>query len=62
MKLSEATRQLMDEKKWNADKLAAKAGLARSTVFNLLAGKDVDLPTIRKLKRAGVKHPLIEAA
>lgn len=62
MKLSEAIRNLMDERGWNADRLAEKAKIARSTVFNVLADHDVDLATVRKLKRVGVKHPLVEAA
>lgn len=61
MKLSEATRQLMALKKWNADKLAEEAGLARSTVFNVLADNDVDLSTLRKLKAVRVRHPLVDA-
>ena len=62
MKLSDATRLLMDRKKWNADRLAKEAGLARSTVFNILANNEVDLATVRKLKKLGVKHPLVQAA
>lgn len=62
MKLSEATRQLMEEKQWNADRLAKKAELARSTVFNVLADRDVDLSTLRKLKAVNVRHPLVDAA
>lgn len=62
MKLSEATRALMKKKRWKAHDLAAEAGLARSTVFNILADHDVDLETARKLKSVGVKHPLVKAA
>lgn len=62
MKLSEATRALMQRKKWNADRLAREANLARSTVFNVLLDKDVDLVTLRKLKAVKVKHPLVAAA
>ena len=62
MKLSEATRQLMAQRKWNADRLAEEADLARSTVFNVLADRDVDLTTLRKLRAVRVRHPLVDAA
>lgn len=52
----------MQRKKWNADRLAREANLARSTVFNVLLDKDVDLVTLRKLKAVKVKHPLVAAA
>lgn len=51
----------MTQKKWNADQLAERADLARSTVFNVLADREVDLSTLRKLKAVKVRHPLVDA-
>jgi predicted transcriptional regulator len=62
MKLSQAMRARMDETGWSADDVAARSSLARSTVFKLL--KDADdtrTSTLRKLKKIGVRHPLLEA-
>lgn len=57
-KLSDAVRETMARKGWNADRLAEEAGLARSTVFNVLADKEVDLTTLRKLDAVGVAVPV----
>lgn len=57
-RLSDAVRETMDENEWNADQLAEEAGLARSTVFNVLADKEVDLSTLRKLQAVGVAIPM----
>lgn len=56
-RLSDAVRETMARKGWNADRLAEEAGLARSTVFNVLADKEVDLSTVRKLSAVGVAIP-----
>jgi predicted transcriptional regulator len=62
-KLSTAVREAMEANGLNADGLAARAKLARSTVFKLLDDfDDVRVSTLRKLKKIGVKHPLVEAA
>lgn len=61
--ISQALRETMKEKKLTADDIAARVKLARSTVFKLLEGaEDVRVSTLRKLKKIGVKHPLVEAA
>jgi transcriptional regulator with XRE-family HTH domain len=43
-------------------KLAAKVGLSRSSFTRIRQGLEISLPTLRLLRGAGVKHPLVEAA
>lgn len=63
LKLSDAIRTAMEEKKLSAEDFAARAKIARSTAFKLLGGtQDVRTSTLRKLRKAGVKHPLVDAA
>lgn len=59
-KLSDAVRRTMKTLDVNADGLARKAGLARSTIFNVLADKGTDLETLRKLRKVGVRIPPID--
>lgn len=60
--LNAAIDTLCKTKKTNRAALAAKAKLPRSAFTRIRKGEDVTLETLRKLRKCGVKHPLVAAA
>jgi predicted transcriptional regulator len=57
MKLSVSIRRAMRHQELRPNEFAQKAGVARSTLFNLLAGQEPSLETVRKLRAVGVSIP-----
>ena len=64
MTLSDSIRKTMTSQALGPNDFFKRVGIARSTLFNLLAGGSPDLRTLRKLRAAGVRIPkdLLSAA